>query len=420
LKRKDQKRLFKLIPHKEAFHRLKEALRIKPLDCEEIALNKALGRVLAAEVVAETDIPRENHAVFDGYAVQSTETKNASTRIPVVFRIVSETFPGEPPKEIFSDQTIYVACGGHLPTGADAIVKVENTRLQKEKIEVCLPIEHNENVALAGEDVKCGDLIFGAGNLLRPQDVGLLAGLGLKKVKVFRKPKVGIISVGDELVSLSEKEPYKIVNNYALIVSLLVSEFGGDPKLFGIVPDDLNQIKKRISEATKETDIVATIAGCSVGKRDLVPDAIKALDDPGIVFHGIKLSPGRVAGAGVVKSKPVIMLPGHIVSTYAGFYSLLAPLIAEFSGLDAEAYFPVFEARITKDVKAKPLANFLRVHLTYVDGESRATPSRGGASTLTNIVNSNGFTIVPRGKGLKKGSHVNVVLYNRYEFAHLS
>jgi molybdenum cofactor synthesis domain-containing protein len=408
-----------LIPHEEAFKRLTSSISARRLNPEKITLEEADGRVLAEGIVSEVNIPSVNHAVFDGYAIRSADTEGAQINKPVVLKIVDEAFPGEKPLEMRSGQTIYNACGGPLPLGADAVVKVENTRLRGKKIEVCFPLNFGENVALAGEDIKCGEPIFGRGQLLRPQDVGALAGLGLKHVKVFRKPKVGIISVGDELVLSREKDPFKIVNNYALIISFLTSELGGDPYLYGIVPDDLELIKEKISEAAKETDIIATIAGCSVGKKDFVPDAIQALDDLGIVFHGIKLSPGRVIGAGVVKGKPVIMLPGHIVSTYAGFYLFLGPLIVRFSGSKTKGYFPIVKARLAQKVKRKPTATFLRLHLARVDGEYKANPVHGGSGRLTTLISSNGFTVVPRGKGLDTGSLVNVVLFDRYEFAQI-
>jgi molybdenum cofactor synthesis domain-containing protein len=420
MKRKDLKRIFKLVSHEIAQLELLKAASIKPLDPEEIPIEESLGRILAVNVVANVNIPAENRAVFDGYAVNSTDTQSASSVTPAVLKIVGETFPGDTPSSISSHQAMFVACGAPLPKGANAVVKTENVRLLEDKIELYSPVNPDENVGLVGEDIEKGRLLLKSGHYLRPQDIGLLAALGMKFVKVFQKPKVGIISVGDELVKLSKKEPDKIANNYALIVSALVSEFGATPQLFGIVPDNLDEIKRAISEAVEKTDIVATIAGCSVGPKDLVPDAINALGELGIVFHGVKLSPGKVMGAGIVKGKPIVMLPGHIVSTYAGFYLILVHLIAQYSGLGEKFPFSVVKARIAQDVKAKPLANFLRVRLVGGNGEFEAEPVKGGSSVLASLVKSNGYTIVPKGKGLTKGTVVKVVLYDRYEFTRLT
>ena len=420
MKRTDQKRTFKLKTCEEALKQFLDATSITALGHEEVILEEAVGRILAIDFVSEVNIPEENRTVFDGYAVMSADTKEATLKKPVVLRVVSKLFPGDVPKEILSGQASYTATGASIPKGADAVVKVENTRLLRDTIEILSPLQTDENIAQAGEDVKKGSLIFKSGHFLRPQDVGLLAEMGRRSVKVFKKPRVGIISVGDELVALSKKYPLKIVNNYALIVSCLVTEYGGIPQLFGIVPDDIDKIKDVISVAFKKTDLVATIAGCSVGPKDLVPDAINQLGKPGIVFHGLKLSPGKVVGAGVVDGKPIVMLPGHIVSTYAGFYLFLIPLIAKYSGFDPEKLITVVKARMEKNVKAKLMANFLRVNLINVNGEYVAKPVSGGSSRLSTLMNSNGFAIIPRGKGVKKGGVVEVVLYNSYELTHLT
>jgi len=418
MKRRDLKRIFKLAPHEKAQLDLLKAASIKPLGYEEIPLDESLGRVLAFDVVSSVNVPEENRAVFDGYAVRSADTLGASITSPIVLKIVAKRFPGDPPSSISSRQTVFVACGASLPRGADAVVKTENVRLLEDKIEVCSPVRPGENVGAAGEDVEKGRLLLRKGHFLRPQDIGLLAALGMKSVKVFRKPRVGIISVGDELVKLNEEKTDKIANNYALVISALASEFGATPQLFGIVPDDIDEIKKSITEAVDRSDIVVTIAGCSVGPKDLVPDAIDALEVSGLVFHGVKLSPGKVMGAGIVKHKPVVMLPGHIVSAYAGFFLLVAPLIAQYIGLGKEFPLPIVRARLTEDVKARSTATFLRLRLTHTNGEFEAKPVHGGSSVLTTLVNSNGYMIVPKGEELKKGTTVKVILYDKYEFAH--
>jgi molybdenum cofactor synthesis domain-containing protein len=417
MKRKDMRRTFKLIPHEEALRRLMRAAPVKPVRHEEIALEHSIGRVLAEEIKSRIDIPHKRRAVFDGYAIRSVDTRNASLGAPVALKIVGETFQGSSScKMISSSEAMYAACGATVPDNADALIRVENTRLFGDKIQILSPAEPNQNITRIGEDVKKGDLILRKGYPLRPQDVGLLAGIGMRHVRVFKKPKVGIISVGDELVKSGRKR--KIANNYALIVSALVSELGGHPKLLGIAPDDVDQIKRIISKAVEEMDIVATIAGCSVGVKDLVPDAIEALGGR-IVFHGVKLSPGSPMGVGTVRGKRVIMLPGYIASAYAAFYLLLAPMITKLSGLAVESPLPTVKAKITHNVKTKPVATFLRVRLKRINGEFFAEPVRGGSSHLSTLVNSNGHAIIPPGKGLNESDSVDVTLYDRHEFLHL-
>lgn len=410
------RRTFKLISPEEAVHRLMEAARIKILGIEEIALEESVGRVLAVDIVSQLNIPKRKHAVFDGYAVRSSDVASASIKNPVTLKIIGKTFPGEPPSKLSSGQTVFTASGAPLPKGADAVVKAENIRLLGDTIEIRFPIGPGENVGFIGEDVKKGSLILKRGRFLRPQDVGLLAGIKMKSVKVFKKPRVAIISVGDELVKLSEKEPDQIVNNYALIISSLVSEFGAIPEQFGIIPDNLEEIKKAISNAVKKTHFCITIAGCSVGPKDLVPDAVAALSKQGLIFHGVKLSPGKVMGAGIVNGKPVIMLPGYIASAYAGFYLLIVPLIARYLGLGKNFPLPVVKAKMTKDLEPRSINTFLRVRLKEINGELMADPVHGGSGVLHTLVKSHGYTIVPQGKGLKKNEVIKVFLYDRYEF----
>jgi molybdenum cofactor synthesis domain-containing protein len=413
MKRSDLKRTFKLIEHEEALNRLISSLNIEP-EIEEIAVGKSVGRVLAQDVVSTVDIPKSNHAIFDGYVIHSEDIKEASMSQPLFLKVVGTKFPGEYPAEFSNNESIFAATGAAIQNGGYALIKGENLRRSGNEIEVRFPVKEGENIAQKGEDVKRGMTIFTSGHVLRPQDVGMMEGLGMKFTKVFIRPKIAIISVGDELRTASIEDTEKTVNNYAIIISSLVEEFGGTPLFFGIVKDETEQIKRKISEALEEADIVVTISGCSVGPRDLVPDAIESLSGNGLIFHGIKLSPGKVIGAGIVKNKPVIMLPGHIASTLAGFYLFNLPIQSKLSGLENEAMLPIFKARLSTGVKKKYLCNFLRLRLNKNGSEFDAKPIFGGSSRL-----NNGFSIIPARKELKKGEEIDVTLYSPRELAHI-
>jgi molybdopterin molybdotransferase len=418
MQRSDQKRIFKLIPHQEALNRLISSINIVP-SFEELAINDAVGRVLACNIVSEVNIPERNRAVFDGYIIHPEDTQDASIKNPKFLTVVGKIFPGDEPIEITRNQTIFTATGGTIPEGDYGLIKVENTRRIGGEIEIRSSIKPGENVALIGEDVKKGKMVFKAGHILRPQDVGLLVGIGIRAVKVTKKPKVAIISIGDELVPLNEDAPNKVVNNYALIISSLVTEFGGKPTIYDIIEDDLEKIKQGLSKALKETDIVLTISGCSVGPKDLVPDAINLLGKPGLVFHGIKLSPGKVVGAGIINKKLIIMLPGHIASTFAGFYLFTVPILSKFAGLKLDGLLPVFKARLSMNVKRKSLYYFLRVRLKKDEAGLKALPVYGGSGLLKILVESNGFSIVPTGKELKEGDIIDVTLYSQKELGYI-
>ncbi len=419
MKRNDLKRIFKLIPHDKAQRVFLEAVAAKPLKSEVIPITEANGRVLASDIKSDVNIPSVSRAVFDGYAVDHALTLKASGENPIKLRIAGRILAEDSIQKIPVMQTMLVACGAPLPQGATAIIMIERVRLDDDHILITKPIQSGENVARTGEDVAQGMAVLKKGHILRPQDTGLLAGIGMKSVEVYKKPKVGIVSVGDELLKLSKLEPDKIANNFAIIVAGLVKEFGADPQLYGIVPDDLTQIKTIMARALRRSNIVITIAGCSVGPKDFVPDAIEALGKPGIVFHGVQLSPGKVMGAGIIQATPIVMLPGHIVSTFAAFYLLVAPLIHEYSGQENISPIPKIKARLTEDVESKPMARFVRVRLNYLNGEYEATPVFGGSSRLSSLVYSNGFTIVPKRTNLQKGSIVEVVLFGKHELPHI-
>jgi molybdenum cofactor synthesis domain-containing protein len=405
-----------LTSYQEALNSVLSSLNNEFPSYEEIYAHDAVGRVLAQAIISEKNIPVRDKAVYDGYLIHSEDTENASKENPVFLNVVGRIFPEDEPLETLRGQAIFTATGGPIPKGDYALVKVENTNdVDDNKIEIRFPLKSRDNVAITGEDVKKGDIMFDRGHVVRPQDAGMLIGIGIYSVKVFRRPKVAIISIGNELISFEEKNknPSKTVNNYAFIVSSLVKEFGGVPHFFGIVNDDLKEIKDKLTEALSETDVVLTISGCSLGPKDLVPDAISSLGK--LVFHGIKLSPGKVVGAGVVNDKPVIMLPGHIASTFAGFYLITVPILAKYSGLNPGILLPTVMARLSKDLKTKVLPYFLRVQLKKGEYEFQASQVSGGSSHLNILVKANGYSIIPAKKEMKKGDIIEVVLFSPLE-----
>jgi len=417
----DQRRVLKLVTPEEAFNRLKKALHITKLNSETVPLENACGRVLAENIISSLDIPAISRSAVDGYAVKSSHTKNASTRRPLKLKIRGKLFPASAYDQygFLHGYTMYLACGAPVPNGFDAVIRVEETRIHGEELEVCRPIEKGKNVIFAGEDVKRGSTVLNEGHILRPQDIGLLAALRIKRVKVVRKPRVAIISVGDELTELERDEPSKTINNYALVISAMASEFGASSEIVGIAPDVISRILEKLQKALAKADIIVTIGGCSVGVKDFVPDAVNVAGKPGVIAHGIKITPGKVTGLGVVEGKPIIMLPGHIVSSVAGFHLFLVPLIHLYSGLNVRGT-PKMTAKLSKHVKSKPgMQKFLRVHLKAIKNEIIAEPVYGGSSSLSTLVNANGFTVLSEGAVVNKGDKVTVTLFNEKELLQL-
>jgi molybdenum cofactor synthesis domain-containing protein len=419
MNRPDIKRLPKRGDPFEAQKLLLEGARPTKLQIEAISLTEALGRILANDVFSNVNIPDYDKTFIDGYAINTRETKDAALNAPATFTVVGKLFPADYLSEVSVEngEAVYVACGAPIPKGANATVKVEETRLSSDQIQVLRRIDPGEGIIPRGDDVKTGDLILRKGQLLRPQDLGLLASIGVVETEVFKKPTVAILSGGDELIRQTQKNPEKIANNYALVVSGLASELGASAETLGIMPDSMEKVKERIDEALECADIVITIGGSSVGVKDFVPDAVNELGKPGVVVQGILLRPGAVSGFSIVNGKPVLMLPGHIGSCIAGFYHFAAPLIRLYTGVKGAGMQPVLSAELTEEFDSGPQFRFLLFHLSCGEGKFLAAPVKGGSSALSTIVKSNGYAIVPPHTLLARGNKVEVSLFGKLELS---
>ncbi len=406
----------------EAQAALLEAVASVKLQTEIVDLQQAVGRVLAKDMFSTFNIPDYDKTFIDGYAINPEDTKEASIAKPATFKVVGKLFPADYPTDIkaASYEAVYVACGAPIPKGAFATVKVEETRLKDGKIEVVRAIKPGEGIIPMGDDVKQGELILPHGQVLRPQDVGLLAQVGLAEAEVYKKPKIAILSGGDELITQSQKNPRKISNNYALVVAQLAMELGADAEVKGIMPDSLEQVEAKISKALSEADVVVTIGGTSMGIKDFVPDAINNLGKPGVIVQGIALRPGAVSGFGIIDSKPVIMLPGHIGSCIAGFYQFAVPTIKVLSGVQGNGLLPTVTAELWEPVYSGPQFRFLLLRIKRVDMGFVAEPVEGGSSALSTIVKANGYSLIPPHTTLAKASKVTVYLFGKLELAQVT
>jgi molybdopterin molybdotransferase len=421
MNRPDIKRLPKRSNPLDAQKQLLNALYSKVMPSEKVPLQDALGRVLAQDAVSNVNIPDYDKTFIDGYTINPQDTMGASIAKPAVFKIVGKLFPADYPTaiEVAKGEAVYVACGAPIPKGAAATVKVEETRLKDDKVEIIREIQPGEGIIPLGDDMKKGDLLLKKGHVLRPQDIGILASLSLTDVEVIKKPRVAIISGGDELIKQCTKNPQKIANNYALVVAGLASELGAEAQMVGIMVDTLEKVTAKVAEALANADIVVTIGGSSVGVKDFVPDAVNALGKPGVIVQGVSLRPGAISGFGLVYGKPVIMLPGHIGSCIAGFYLFAAPLISHYIGLIGDGMLPKLNAELAEDLETGPQFRFQLTHLKRLDGKLLAEQVEGGSSALTTIVKSNGFTIVAPHTTLAKGSKVEVYLFGKLELSQI-
>jgi len=396
-----------------------EALPATRLPSEQVAVQKALNRILAEDVRAEISVPSFAKSAMDGYAVVAEDTFGSAPTNPILLKLVGESKIGESPKTIVEKgQTVAIATGAPVPQGANAVVMVENTkRLETGDVEIYAPVAPGENVSQVGEDVKQGTVVLEKGRKLKPPDLGLLVALGRGTVNVVQKPKVGVLSTGNELLDVSPGETAKIADVNRPVLMAMVEESGGMPLDLGIARDDTEQISRKLKQGLASTDLVLVTAGTSVGKGDLVPDVIDDLGKPGMLVHGIAMRPSLPTGLAVVDGKPVISLPGLPVSAMLAFSTFAQPLILRMLETEPDPQ-PKVKARTTKRIVGVPgFRTFIRVQVRERDGKLIVEPLRApGSGILTTLTRANGIVVVPENvEGFDEGAEIEVQLFRPVE-----
>ncbi|MFQ6063842.1 MAG: gephyrin-like molybdotransferase Glp [Candidatus Bathyarchaeia archaeon] len=386
-------------------------LESKRLEPEQVQIRTALSRVTAEDVVADHDLPPFDRSAVDGYAVRAQDTFKASQFSPKMLRVTRNEQIGEKEaREIWT--------GNPLPEGADTVIMLEHTKRKKDEIEVWNPSTPGENVSKRGEDVHKGQIAVKSGTRLKPQHIGLLAALAMTHVKVVEKPKVAILSTGDELVDLGrEAKTNQVIDVNRLILSGMCWELGAEAIDLGIAKDDLSEIDAKIREGLRKADMLITTGGTSVGRDDLVPTAINRMGTPGVVVHGIAMRPAMPTALAIVQGKPAIVLSGNPVAAMMGFEVFARKLIQQMLGVESEPR-PMVKARLTRKVPSTlGRRAFLRVRVFEKEGEFLAEPVRvKGSGTLSTMTEANGYVMIPESRqGLDEGETVAVHLFDRIE-----
>ncbi|OGR28961.1 MAG: molybdopterin molybdenumtransferase MoeA [Desulfobacca sp. RBG_16_60_12] len=394
--------------------------RFSPVGTEAVELAAACGRVLAAPIMAPEEVPGFLRATMDGYAVRAQDTFGAGVGAPQYLEIKGEVPMGlAPHRAVAGGETLRVPTGAMLPTGADAVVMIEYTAEHPDgTLEVRRAVAPGENVLTPGEDVARGETLFPAGRRLRPQEIGLLAALGVTRVQAYQKPRVAIISSGDEIVPLNEKpRPGQVRDSNAYLAAAQVAQWGGLPLMHGIIPDDFTALRKTLAAALDAADLILISGGSSVGVRDLTLTAIQDLPDSEILVHGVALRPGKptiLAALGYTPPKPLMGLPGHPASAAVVMEVLGRPLLLRLAGANDQAPW----GRSVTAVLSRNLAgatgreDYVRVRL-HREGETLwADPVLGPSGLLSPLVKSDGLVMIPLGvEGLFKGKKVRVQLF---------
>ncbi len=376
---------------------------------EILPIEESDGRITAEEITAELDVPHYRRAAMDGFAVRASDTLGAGTNSPVMLNL---------DKKVEKGVCTRVHTGSPVPAGADAVVMLEDTVSHEGMVEIFTQIHPFKNVGEIGEDIRKGETVIGRGHRLRPCDIAVLASLGIKDIKVARKPLVAIIPTGEELVrrwkrQLKEGEVYE---TNGLMADLYIKKWGGISQLHEIVTDDAEKIKEAIISA-RDADMIIISGGTSVGKRDYVPSVVESLGK--LLVHGVGISPGKPAALGLINGKPVVCMPGYPVAGIVTLYWFARPALWKLGHVpdDPESFVrAVLSDKITSRTGYK---TFARVRLESPilkagagAGFYKAIPlATSGAGILSSVSKADAFVIIPENiEGLDAGEEVDVVL----------
>ncbi len=383
---------------------------------EEVPLERALGRTLVEDVYSEVDVPSFDRASLDGYAVRAEDTFGADEDRPSVLKVIGKAAAGHPfVGEVGPGEAVEVATGAPLPRGANAVVMEEHTSRENNKILVYRAVAPGDNVHGAGSDIRRGELVLSAGTILTPRDIGALAAVGLKSVRVRGKPRVVIFSTGDELVSPGEKLGFgKIydVNQYTLATSVI--EDGGEPILGGILPDDEVKMREAIKKGLKLGDLIIISGSTSVGAGDVIYRIMNELGPPGVLVHGIAIHPGKPTIIAEANGKLILGLPGYPTSSLTAYRTLVSPLIRKWAGLPPMEEGLTVEAIVAERIFGeKGRKDLLPVHLVK-DEDYLVFPVPTGSEAITTLTRADGYIVMDEDQEIiEEGEKVLAYLYGK-------
>jgi molybdopterin molybdotransferase len=397
----------KLINVDEALSILLNTIKLRRPEPTSVPIEEASGRVITADILAPFDLPPFDRSAVDGYAVRARDTFEASTFKPKILQLTSED-------NIRKGLAKIIWTGNPLPKGSDAVIMLEYTKATNGKIEVLAALAPGKNISKKGEDVYKGNVVVASGTRLRAHHVSLLAALGLSEVDVAEKPKIAILSTGNELVELGNNpRPNQIINSNRFMISSLIAELGGDPLNLGIAKDNQDEISAKITQGLNKADMVITTGGTSVGAHDLVTITINKLGKPGVLVHGVALRPGMPTGLAVLEGKPILILSGYPVAATIGFEVFARPVLHKLLGLENEPRSMLKAKLIERVVGSLGRRVYLRVNVFFRDGDFLVAPiSTQGSGLLTPMTKANGYVIVPENReGLDEGEIVLAHLF---------
>jgi molybdopterin molybdotransferase len=409
----------RLLPPADARALLMVSLGNPEPDVETIDTSTALGRVTAENIHAPHPLPNFRRSTVDGFAVHARDTFGASDSLPTYLTLSGEVPMGASPDFALQPlQAALIHTGGMLPEGSDAVVMLEYSQSARAgEIEIQKAVAEGENVIQVGEDVAQDQVVISKGVRIRPAEVGGLMALGFTSLRVIKKPRMALISSGDEVRPPAEViQPGQVrdINSYTL--AALITQIGGEPVLYGIVPDEFGKLKEMAGKALAECDAVIITAGSSASTRDMTADVIAGLGIPGVLVHGINTRPGKPTILGVCKGKAVIGLPGNPVSALVNGYLFIVPVIEKLLGLPKEKPRPSISAVLTVNLASQAgREDWWPVRLIQSDDASHkgflAEPIFGKSNLIFTLAMADGLVAIPPdATGLTSGEEVEVIL----------
>ena len=379
-----------------------------PAGEEPVPLAGSLGRILARDILSDADIPGFARSVVDGYAVRASDTAGSGDAAPAILSFRGRVEMGKAAgRPLAAGECIYVPTGGVLPAGADAAVMIENTEMTGEDVLVKKPVAHGENVVLAGEDFREGEIVLRKGRRISAQDTGVLAAAGCTVVPVSKRPKIAILSTGNELVPAGEvpgQGQVRDVNSY--VVASFVEGQGCIPVRYGIVRDDRGALRTALGKAAAECDAVLVSGGSSKDERDMVAAVVAEHGE--ILIHGIAIAPGKPTIIGRFGEKPVIGLPGHPAAAFVVLVAIGSHLITGMTGESGRSVRTTAAALAENVPSTRGREDYIRVAVH----DGIATPLFGKSGLLNTLVRSTGIVRIPaESEGLETGTRVEVILW---------
>ncbi|MBB5050358.1 putative molybdopterin biosynthesis protein [Afipia massiliensis] len=412
----DQEQFLTILSREEALARFEAALFPRDLTADDLALADAAGLVLANDVVAVVDVPPFDRSNVDGFAVRSADLVAAGEALPVRLRLSGEVIAcGTAPQlPVTQGMTTPIATGGPIPRGADAVVMVEHTQpAGSGTIEIRRATSPGQSVSYAGSDIARGEVLLRSGTLIGSREIGMLAASGVARVSVVKKPRVTIISTGDELVQPGQAlRPAAIFDTNGAIVTAAVSENGGEAHFLGAFPDDEDELEHVMREGLATSDMLILSGGTSKGEGDVSHRIVARLGEPGIIAHGVALKPGKPLCLAVCDGTPVVILPGFPTSAMFTFHDMIVPVLRRLAGLP-----PRNDARVTAKVPVRIASElgrteFVMVSLVEGDDGLVAYPTGKGSGAITSFAQADGFLKIDAlAEQMPAGTQAEVTLF---------